>query len=162
MTEKTRTLGIFVTSVGYGYALFVDTWNVIDNGVQRIRPFTQETFLQSIETLLDIRKPQNVLLPNPDADYRTSERVKTIIRKIEKLSNERNIGISFISRKEIRQIFQPFNARNKQQVAVNIAEELELPEYMVPKPRKFYESENYWMPKFDAMALVITNYLLMD
>jgi Holliday junction resolvasome RuvABC endonuclease subunit len=77
--------------------------------------------------------------------------------EIEEHAKNIDIPIYSYTREQVKDVFEVFAARNKQEIAEWIGTYFPALTGKVPKPKKFYEDEDFNMGIFDALALALTH-----
>ncbi len=82
--------------------------------------------------------------------------VKPILRATRRVASIHRVPVLVLSRKDIRNAFRENHARNKYQIASEIAAMFPELTWRLPRERKIYESEASSMTIFDAVAVGAT------
>ncbi|MEM7106504.1 MAG: hypothetical protein AAF502_25490 [Bacteroidota bacterium] len=158
-----KVLGLFPNTRGFGYALMESPSDLIAAKSTSLKSPSLEDCIQRIEDLFALLKPDIVVLRDPKArSYTGSSRITRIINRIVQLTKNRNAKVYFYSREQVRLVFAHHNALNKHEIACTIAENFKDIQAKVPEKRKLWMPEGYHMSTFDAIALVITYFHMMD
>ena len=153
-----QVMGIFPNSIGFGFAYFPEQTLLSHYGVKRISPATNERAMQEIKKLIETYQPSVVVLPAKDGKFnRKRSRVQRLIALVKHYAEEHGIMIKHYSRKDIRLVFKDFNAKSKNEIALQIGMFFPfLKNDVPPKPRAF-DPEHYRQGMFDAISLAITH-----
>lgn len=159
-TIKNAIISLYPYSRGFGYAIMENPLKPMDYGVvcPRYR-YHALKLLDKIEKLMDFYRPVIVLVQDYGYANKTT-RAKKLIDGIIKMAERKNIKLYQYARQQIRDVFETFGATNKWLIATKIAEAIPEVAHRIPRPRKMWMNEDYNMPIFDAISLVLThNYL---
>ena len=91
---------------------------------------------------------------------RCSYRVKAQTKALITAARKQSVEVRHFSRKDVQACFAAFGAKNKDEIARAIAQQM--PEFAskVPPMRKVWMNEDYRMTLFDALALAVTHYAI--
>ena len=154
-------LGLFPSNTGVGYAVFESVADIIDSGVLVTSLHDPKKMLSRVVDTLEYYSPKLVVLRVPRTNSKTSKRTIELIRQIETEAEQLGLQVEYISRRQIKDVFKNIGV-NKYEIAKEIREHLKLQWYRLPKPRKIGMKEDCTMPRYDAMALVLTFYFLNE
>ncbi len=154
-----RTVGVFPTTHGFGFAIFEGPLRLIDWGVKHIPSREQSDNLKQFDALLTWFEPDLVVLENPaGAGSHKGKRITRLIRAIARQSAIHHVALKCYSRAEILTAFARIGASNKHEIAVEIARLYEELSPLLPEKRKLWTPEDRRMGIFDAAALVLTHF----
>jgi hypothetical protein len=154
MRKSHRTLGLYLSSHGFGWIVF-ERRTPIDWGVVEKKKNRNALCLFAISRIIDRYHPDLLALeavdhpPKPRA-VRIQELGKSVIR----LARARHIGTASIGRTDIRAAF-PEGAGSRYAVARAVARQLDALSSRLPKKRAIWESEQPNMALFNAAAVVL-------
>ena len=151
-----RVLALDPTTKGFGYVIFEGPLSVVDWGAKSVRGKKKNAgCLRRLEDLIRFYRPEVIVLEEPrSCDSRRCDRVRGLLRGIRKQAGEWGVRVSVFSRKQVREVFAPIQAKTKHQIAKVLAdryrEELgpRMPPFRMP-----WMSEDERMAMFDAAAL---------
>ncbi|MCG3165539.1 MAG: hypothetical protein POELPBGB_01307 [Bacteroidia bacterium] len=159
-TKKTnRVLALYPNHRGFGYASFENNDLPRDCGIITIRPLENGKSLLRMKELIDRLKPSRLVLPNAKVKSLTkSPRVINLLKSIEKYSNATDLKVHSYSREEVRKVFEKVNSKTKFEIAKTITKWMPQFSYKLPRERKPWTSEDYYMGMFDAISLSLAYY----
>ncbi len=160
-THRTESLAIFPNSTGFGYAVFKTEVDLTDCGSVRVRSAKQKMMRTHLKQLIAFHVPKRLILRDPDDPHtRASKQLRSLIGYIERLANKAGVEVTYITRRDIRQIFSIFGIHKRYDIARKIVDWFPEYGYKKPKPRRYGYSEDCHMVEFDAISLGITAHIL--
>ena len=156
-----RILAIAPSSRGFGFAVLEEGKILVDWGVRSIRTDKNRGALKKAEAMIAHYDPAVLVLPNAAAEgSRRSSRIRKLIAEITAVSTRRKMKVDLMSRNQVIAAFFEDGAGTKHTVAQVLARRFpqELSHRLPPK-RKPWNSEDYRMGIFDAVALAFANAL---
>jgi hypothetical protein len=88
-----------------------------------------------------------------------ANRIQDLCEQMIALAGARDIDTPIYDRDTIRHCFDVSGARTRREVALSIAEQIEVFRHRLPRERKYQgESEDVRQSLFDAVALVLTHF----
>jgi hypothetical protein len=161
--KRRIVFSIYPDANGYGFVFMENARKLIDFGVIRINPINNAIVLKKIVKAIDYFKPSIVIILDPNGkSSRTGLRVINLIKKIAQYANNVNLSVSTISRDQIRDTFQIFEAVTKFDISQTLIKAFPELERKLPRKRNLWTSEDRNMAIFDALSLAITWYYLND
>lgn len=153
-------LAIYLSSRGFGYAVFEGPTSLIDwgvTGVKAVRHDKNTQCLLKIEHLIELYQPDVLVIEaNAALESRRSRRIRKLSQKIVERASKLKIRAESFSRPMVREFFSEFEAGTKQEIANTIARWFPELAPRLPPARKFWMSEDARMSLFDAVALGLT------
>lgn len=142
---------------GFAYVVFEGSQWPIDWGVKEVRGDKNRESLKCIKQLIEWFRPDALLLEGPAGKgvYR-SERIRNLVRNIERLAARASLPLHQVPRAQIRARFAPIDATTKHEIAQAIVTQLPELEPWLPHKRRPWESQDPRLSIFDAAALVFT------
>ena len=157
MSSKKIVFGIYPNASGFGFVYMDGPRKIIDYGVVRISPISNEKILGRIKKSFEYLKPTVVIVQDPDSKAsRTGGRVKKLVAVIEEYAKSENLPIFKLSRDQIREVFIQFGGNTKYEIAQILLTEFKELESKAPGKRSLWMSEDRNMAIFDAISLAIT------
>ena len=153
----TRVLSLCPTHRGIGCAVMEAPTELVDWGVKSARMREIRATLAKVAELIEHYSPEVVLLED-FARYgsRRCQRVKRLLAAIRSLAARRHVSTASIPLQRVRQMFVAYGATTKHQIVQAIAKQLPDLALHLPRRRKPWMNEDYWMPSFDAVAFALT------
>lgn len=150
-TAPRRVLSLMPTSSLLGFAYFEGP-QLVDWGVTRghKRPSARRRAHRVVKELIRRSDPDIVLLPSTGAGSRRLRR-KDIARAVQDAS----VFLECVPGREVRRCFESLvrpHRPTKHCLMSVLAEYFPELQPALPRPRKPWESEDYWAPMFDAVA----------
>jgi len=149
--------------MGVCYAVFDSPKDLIDYGVEYVRPVNSKKSLRKVKKYLDFYKPDIVLLRGISKQrIKHSKRTKKLIDLICKVAKDKGLELHMYNRSQIREVFSQFKAVSKFQVSKKITQwfpELKALELPI---RKRWMSENHNAGVFDAIAITLVHFYLNE
>jgi Holliday junction resolvasome RuvABC endonuclease subunit len=157
MTAKRRiVLGLHPSSRGFGWVLFEDLLSLVDWGTVDIRRDKNAGALSRIESLFDRHQPDVLAMERHDAaGARRSQRIRRLYLAIIKCAEIRDIRVRCYSRRQISSSRQLKGARTREEVAVAVADCLNVLKPRLPRPRQIWVGERSGMSLFCAAACAL-------
>lgn len=156
-----RILAMDIRADRIGYAAFETPGQLIDYGTSRFD--SGETGRARVEFLLTALAPSVLVLQMPRArSTRRRARWNANRRVIEREAKRLGIPFAFIAERILKNHFAGFNCRNKFQIAALLGTWFPEMARLVPRARECYEPEPWVMAYFDAMALGVAYFSVMD
>jgi len=145
-----------------GYAVF-EGKDLIDWGTKSIGsvPVAKRVYtvaLPFVRSLIERHQPDLIVLSQP-TDNPTTVRTR-FLRAVRYESCRQPQKLCFFSRRAIHKAFQPFlqsKRVNKSLIMQLLARWFPELRRSLPRPRRLWESQDYWVSMFDAIALGITH-----
>lgn len=158
MNEVTPStiVGIDPTARGLAFVVF-HNGRVFDWGTRGGRG--QE--IRVTKNLVDLYQPDVLVVEDPDAKFcELRPRSKKMIRSIAAAMRRKGVKLILVSRHSVRLSWRARGVKRKEAVAGQIAKLFPAIEYLVPRPRKVYETEVRRIHIFDAISLVLNAFPL--
>jgi len=155
-------LAIHPTSRGFGWALFESAIAPVDWGLTRVSTKRNARSLARLEKLLNRYDPKVVVFEEfSDRPARRAKRIQELCRQMIVLCSKRGLYTPIYSRETIRECFESSGARTRHDIALSIADHIEVFRRRLPRERKRWDSEDVRQSLFDAVALALT-YFAVD
>ena len=152
-----RILALDLHPQRYGYAVLEAPANLLDWGVRRRyrkhEPSRNSSMHKSLQSLLEMWRPSLVLIKEPST-HRTARREKRLASLIDTVRRCR-IPTRSLTDHEVRSIFGPGSSMTKYVMASMLVRQFPFLASTLPPPRKIYQSEDYRMNMFAAVALAL-------
>lgn len=144
-----------------GYAIFEGAtlidWGSKELGSGSLRCRITDIAIPCIRQLFKNLKPDVIVLPNPTKLAATAR--NRFLRAIRHEIEQHSCTIASISRHDIREDFKyvlKAEKPNKYSIMELLVRWFPELQPSLPKPRRRWESQDYWTPMFDAVALAVT------
>lgn len=157
-------LGVAPASKGFGYAVLEGDRTLVDWGVRTVAGDKNAGTLKQIAKMIAQYKPGLLVLDDASAKgSRRCLRIRTLTKKIIVVAEGLNIRVARFSRDEILDTFFIDGEGTKYSIAKLLA--VLFPEELgprLPPKRRAYESEDFRMSMFEAVALATAYRLRRD
>jgi hypothetical protein len=154
-------LAVHPTSRGFGWVLFENPIAPVDWGLASIKAKRSVRSLARFEQLLSRYEPKVVVFEQFDEHpARRTNRIQELCRQMIALAGGRGIYTPIYSREIIRECFEKSGATTRHDIAVSIAEQIEVFRHRLPRERRRWDSEDVRQSLFDAVALALTYFAL--
>lgn len=158
MKRNIRILSLVPTSRGTGYViaetppLFVLQRSVLS------REHGREQHIEELARLLAWNRPDVLLLEDVNSTYFRREKTRPTIEAVTGLASGYGIAVRPVAKEDVFTQFNVAETTSKAVIARLAAELLQDPSItrLVPSERRLWEAEPYWMPMFEALALLLT------
>lgn len=153
-----RVLAFDVRSRSFAFARFHGQQQLFDFGVRSFRKGSNAVQLpprEKLAALLDEFNPSLVI--HNDSRSRKSKWKLKIGDALLQESQKRRIPVRHITRSMVKKAFQHHN-ENKHEIATVLAEQYTALESKLPSKRKCWQSEDYRMSIFDAVAVGVAHF----
>jgi hypothetical protein len=156
--KRGLVLAIHPTSRGFGWALFENPLVPVDWGIASVKAKRSARSLARFERLLNRYEPKVVAFEEFDEHpARRAKRIQDLCRQMITLAGGRGLYTPIYSRETIRKSFEGSAVRTRRDIALSIAEQIEVFRHRLPRERKRWgESEDVRQSLFDAVALALT------
>lgn len=162
-TLKKMLCAIYPTAYGYGYVYMENPRTLIDYGSVRVSPINNRRMLKRIKKTFSFIKPEVVILLNPEGlSSRTGYRIRKLVDRIKELCTEEKMNVYFISRDQIRDVFEQFGAKTKYEISKVLVSEFTELDSKLPTKRTAWDAEDRRMAIFDALSLAESWYYLNE
>ncbi len=159
--DTARVLAIDPGSRGFGFAVLECPERLIDWGVVEVKDNSHLKQMKRVANLLERYEPHAIVLEDITSKRsHRCKRIRTLIRSIAKMAGKRKVRIRRFSPLQLKHAFAP--ASNKDQIAEAIISQFPELAPRLPQKRKSYTSEHYQMGIFDAVALGLTFFALLE
>jgi len=154
--DPKRILSIYPTVNGASYSCFEGAdhlvgWGNISRGTDNLR--------KKIQDLIDQFQPEIIVTEQEPINkaMRGKQTIKSL-KLVQKLSETNQIYLKQYARLMVKGVFSCFDANNKYETAVYLAQVFpQLSSKLPPKP-KIWESQHYRMGLFDSVAFAFAYY----
>jgi Holliday junction resolvasome RuvABC endonuclease subunit len=160
--DMTTVLALYPNARGIGYACLENQKKLVDSGVVQVYPISNGKILKRVVKFIAFYKPDLIVVQDCDGENsRYSRRVGRLVDDIVKHSKEIKVPVYRYTREQIRDAFEVFGAKTKDEIAHQITVWFKQLKPLAPTLRKDDgDAEHYNMGIFDALSLAIThNYL---
>jgi len=148
-----RILAVDPTSKGFGFVVLEGKDKLVDWGLREAQGDKNENSMRGISILINLYKPDLILLEDVRHGSRRCERVSRLILNMQKLAHKRGVATREINKAQLRKAFSASGATTKDAIAKVMAERFpELAPYL-PSPRRKWESQNPKIAIFMAAAM---------
>jgi hypothetical protein len=149
-------LALYPNSIGIGYACLQLPDYLFDFGITTAKPVKNRKLLANAEKFMDYYKPKIILLKET-ATSKRSHRNNQLIEAITTLAGEKGLQVFRYTKGQVTEVFEVFGARTKFEIVEKIISMLPELGIRAPKPRRWYEKEDYNMTLFNAVSLAVTH-----
>lgn len=158
-----RVLAIDPSTRGFGFAVLEGPNRLIDWGVKEARADKNAESLRKIRELIRRYNPDVVVVEDPSAKgSRRWSRVRLLLSRIQSLAVKEKLRIRSFSRSQLKGAFTQHSAYTQHQIATVIAAHFPELAPRLPPKRLFYNPEDYRMSIFDAAALGLTFFHIVN
>jgi Holliday junction resolvasome RuvABC endonuclease subunit len=155
-TKDICVLAIDPSTRGFGFAVLEGPNRLIDWGEKETKVDKNGKTLKLVADLIDRYQPNVIVVEDyAGKGSRRCRRIQGLINDISKLASKRKIRVKRFSRLKVKQAFSESGASNKQEIAAAIANRFRELAPRLPRFRKPWMSEDYWMSIFDAVGFGI-------
>lgn len=162
-SKEVRVLAIDPTTRGFAFAVMEGPHRLIDWGVKSVRPVNEGRCLAGVAAQIKFFAPTVLVLENTAArSSRRCRRVRQLIQAIRTLAAKMGVRTRLVSRGQVKTVFAASGALTKHQIALGIAQQLPELARRVPRHRKPWMSEDDRMNIFDAVALALPFFHLLE
>jgi hypothetical protein len=159
--KNVRILAIAPSSRGFGFAVMEGEDTLIDWGVRSVTGNKNADALKKVEAMIALYNPGVLVLEDASAKRsRRSRRIRDLTKQIMATAASRRMKVALLSREQVVQTFFEDGKGTKHTVAQILAgrfrEELG---HRLPPKRKPWNSEDYRMGIFDAVAIAFAKQL---
>jgi Holliday junction resolvasome RuvABC endonuclease subunit len=167
MTKDRRAsdlvLGIHPTTTGFGWAIFKSPIAPVEWGNATVSPDRNKHALKRIQDLIERYRPSEIVLEQFEGEpARRHSRIRRLYRAIVELSKSHGIEPRILTREAIEQVFAKFEATSRYDIASVIAAHVKEFAHLLPPKRKCWLPEDRRMGLFNAAALAIAFFALID
>ena len=158
--KNNLSLAIAPSSRGFGFAV-LEGEGLVDWGVKSVTGDKNVGTMKQAEKMIAHYKPGVLVLPDASAkSSRRCPRIRALTKEISAMAASRRIKVAIVSRKQVMEAFFIDGTGTKYTIAKFLAIRFreELGPRLPPK-RKDWESEDYRMGIFDAVALALARQL---
>ncbi|HEY3863986.1 MAG TPA: hypothetical protein VGO59_19085 [Verrucomicrobiae bacterium] len=161
MQKNDRILAIAPSSRGFGFAVLESEQTLVDWGVKSVTGKKNAGALTKVEAMIALYKPAVLVLEDAAAKgSRRTLRIRKLTTNVTAMAGTHRIKVALLSRDQIMRVFFEDAKGTKYTIARVLAgrypEELG---HRLPSRRQPWESEDYRMGIFDAVALVFAKQL---
>lgn len=155
-------LAIYPNTIGYGFGCLQMPNKLIDAGVIKTRPLSNDRLLEHIEKAIGFYQPTILIVRDGESIHKKGERNKRLIEEVLKLAIVKNLPVYQYSRQQVRDVFELMGATTKHEISQRIIEVLPELSERAPQKRKLWASEDYSTGLFDALALAYAHDYLTE
>jgi hypothetical protein len=151
-------IAIYLTAHGFAFTLFEGPLSPVDWGiVRRDGPEKNRGCLKAIRTLLHRYRPDVLVLQDTSwTGTPRPQRITDLNAAIFKTAEDLAISVCAFSGDQVRAAFGSVQPSTRHALAEAIVKHIPAFEGFLPKPRKWWNSEDPRMGLFDAAALALT------
>ena len=158
-----QVLAIHPTTTGFGWALFEGPLAPVDWGVVTAPRDRNTRCLARIQALLHRLRPAEIILEQFEGSpARRSNRIRHLYRSIVQLAQSVGIEPRIFAREVIAQVFASVGAKTRYEIAIAIAARIDAFSHKLPPKRKIWLPDDKRMGLFNAAALAISFFALID
>ena len=163
-TNNVTVLALYPTTRGYAFTLFDGPLSPYDWGIKDVpRKSRIADVLDDLEELIERYHPDVLVIEDSDQiGFRRPTRTRSLYFAVRNLAELRGVSVRAVSKDEIRNAFDRFGAKTKNQIAIVIAREIAAFAHLIPKPRRAWMSETRRQGLFDAATLGLTYYSIVE
>jgi hypothetical protein len=162
IAPKEVLLAIAPNSRGFGFTLFFTAARLVDWGIKEARQDKNAQCIKLAITLIARCQPTTILLEDCiQQTCRRSMRVKMLLVALADLANEHGIVVYRYSRRQVRSVFAK-SGKSKDAIAALVAEKVPALRPWLPRKRRIWESEKHSIAIFEAAALALTHYTVLE
>jgi hypothetical protein len=156
-------LAIHPTKFGFGWALFETPLKPVEWGTAAVSHNRNARCLKRIESIIGRFRPTEILVEEFDSEAsRRHNRIRHLYRSIIRLARSYGIDTRTLTREAIEEVFARFDAKDRYKIAAVIAHRIDAFSHLLPPKRKIWDAESPRMGLFNAAALAITFFALID
>lgn len=155
-------LAVYPNMRGFGFVCVDWPGMLIDSGVISVRPICNGKTLKQFIRYVSFYRPEVVILRGCEEDAKHTKRAVALLEQMAGHSKEMELQVHHYSRGQIKAVFEQFGARTKYEIAQKLIEAYPQLKSKMPKLRKRWMPEDYSMPIFDALSLVVTHKYLSE
>lgn len=148
-------LGLYPNTYGLGYVCVELPNNLLDYGIMKVRPTSNEEILKRSKKLMESLSPNIVVLRDSNALTVKEERIKEVVNEITEQAIEQGIIVHQYSRQQMKFVGEQFEVSNKYEMAEWLAKHFSDLADRIPRFTNWCEPEDRNMGIFDALTLVI-------
>jgi hypothetical protein len=144
---------------GFGYVVFELPFRLVDWGRAHVTGDKLSGAIASFEKLLDRFRPDAVVVEDAEAlGSKRHPRIRSLLADLTRRATKSGIAVYAIARLAILKCFSSADTKpTKFSVAKELADTFPELQEMLPPRRKSYNSEDFRMAIFDALALAVTH-----
>lgn len=156
MNQHFHILAIHPSTKGFGYALLEDRERLVDWGVKSVGKEKNAECLVKLKEMIGFFQPSVIVLEDY-GESRRAVRIRNLGQEIIALAKTHKVKAVLFPRAQVQQVFFGDGKGTKHMMAEIMAQKFpeELGERL-PSKRKSWESEDYRMGIFGALALALT------
>ena len=155
-----RILGISLRSQRLGFAIIEGSVELIHWGMvyyEKNEDARVAAAARRVAALLERFAPSIMgIEKSRTANALNPERVELLYRSIRREASHFSASTLLFTRIKVREAFQDFGARSKDDIAAILARMFPELQPSLPPKRKLWEPEHFSMPMFDAVALAVS------
>lgn len=156
-------LAVHPTSRGFGWVLFENPLIPVDWGLASVKAKRNARSLARFEKLLDRYEPKVVVFEQfSEHPARRASRIQELCRRMIARASSRGVHTSIFSRDTVRECFERSGARTRRDIALSIADQIEVFRRRLPRERKRWDGEDVRQSLFDAAALALTYFAVSN
>lgn len=161
--QYNAVLSVHPTARGMGWVIATSPLTLIDWGVIRSSNNTNAVCLRRITQLIDSFSPVAIVMRHAAGSSRARvKRIRRLLTSIAELARTRNIEIKTFAEREVRQHFDRFGAKTREDIAMVLASNIDALASRLPRKRQPWMSEDARLGLFDAAALMVSFFIERD
>lgn len=155
-------LAVYPNMRGFGFVCLDWPGTLVDTGVIWVQPICNGKILKQFIRYVNFYRPEIVILRECDEEAKHTKRVTALLGNMADASKDMKLEVFQYSREQIKTVFEQFGARTKYEIALRLIEAYPQLKSKMPKLRKRWMPEEYSMPIFDALSLIVTHKYLTE
>nr|WP_321237225.1 hypothetical protein [uncultured Psychroserpens sp.] len=157
--EPTRTISIYVCSRGFSYAVMDNAVTLIETNLISPKKFGETKLLKKMKQVITSFGDVTLILEDHSSKHnRKGKRSKNLSKKIYRWSKKRGIPVKTYSRDDVREVFSPWMAYTKYDIAQVLVSNIEGLKPFFYEPIKYPERDHNYEAIFTACSLGVTFY----
>lgn len=161
MKASPMIITLYPNAFGMGYVISESPKELINYGVARIRPLSNNRYVKRLLYFIKHYNPTIIILRGyMESDKRISKRVIRIIQTIEREAEKQGLLVFKYAREDIKEVFKQFGGNSKYEISKTLTSWYPELQPRMPDIRKNTKAEHYQMGVFDAFALMLTHYYI--
>lgn len=156
-----RVLAIDPSTRGFGFVVMEGSERLVNWGIREVKGDKNRESLKRVAQMIERYQPDVVVVE----DYKhesscRSPRVRNLLKEILVCASRTGTRARRVSRSAVKRAISPDAASTKHQIAKEIANRFPELASRLPRSRKPWMSEDYWMNIFVSASLALTLVLL--
>lgn len=157
----TKIVAFYPFTRGFGYAVMNSPLDLEEFNLYDLKEFDVPKILSLMREIITIHSPIAVVLENTNSKYcRKGANAKQVIRAIAAWAKKKDISVQFYSREQIRNVFEPWHAKTKYEIAEVLTRNIDELEHLMFDRPKYPAREPNMEAVFSAVSMGVTRYFL--